>query len=331
VRASKSTALAGKALNACLAAIEVYNKPMFAYRCEAFSILMLNAWELLLKAKILKENGNRLPSIYARKRITRSNGALGRRMIVKKTRAGNSQTIEVVRAAKTARAYSDGITDACLDNIFLLKEIRDGAVHFSVKEDGLALAMHSIGTAALKNFMTALSRWFGMDITGYDFFLMPLAFWGPQSIATSVVADLSNESTVAFKSYLESRIARYPEDSGAGYSVAIGVELRFVKSKDADALDVRISNDPDAPAVQLTEVDLSLRYPYSHKSVLDKCKSRYSNFKQNNHFNDLMRAIKGNQKYCFEKRLVPVNPASPKTYIYSEALFLYLDNNYVKR
>ena len=43
-----------KAEAAMTAAIEIYNKPCFPYREEVFSILALNAWELLLKAAVLK-------------------------------------------------------------------------------------------------------------------------------------------------------------------------------------------------------------------------------------------------------------------------------------
>ena len=46
---SKCNALVKKAV-ATSSAIEVYNKPSFEYREETFSILMINAWELLLKA-----------------------------------------------------------------------------------------------------------------------------------------------------------------------------------------------------------------------------------------------------------------------------------------
>jgi hypothetical protein len=50
---------------AMLAAIEIYNKPRFAYRDECFSILLLNAWELILKALISK---NRKSIYYPKKR-----------------------------------------------------------------------------------------------------------------------------------------------------------------------------------------------------------------------------------------------------------------------
>ena len=42
--------LAEKSVQAAIAAIEIYNKPNFSYREEAFALLMSNAWELLLKA-----------------------------------------------------------------------------------------------------------------------------------------------------------------------------------------------------------------------------------------------------------------------------------------
>jgi len=56
--------LVDKSIAAALAAIEVYNKPDFRYREESFVILLVNAWELLLKAKILKDSKNRLSSLY---------------------------------------------------------------------------------------------------------------------------------------------------------------------------------------------------------------------------------------------------------------------------
>jgi hypothetical protein len=51
--------LAEKSIQAAVAAIEVYNKPNFSYREEAFSLLMVNAWELLLKAKWIMDHGER--------------------------------------------------------------------------------------------------------------------------------------------------------------------------------------------------------------------------------------------------------------------------------
>ena len=53
-----------KSVQAAVAAIEVYNKPNFSYREEAFALLMSNAWELLLKAKWLLDHGDSVDSLY---------------------------------------------------------------------------------------------------------------------------------------------------------------------------------------------------------------------------------------------------------------------------
>ena len=49
-----------KAEAALLASIELHNKPDFRYHEEAFTNLAPNAWELLLKAKLLADSNNRL-------------------------------------------------------------------------------------------------------------------------------------------------------------------------------------------------------------------------------------------------------------------------------
>jgi hypothetical protein len=83
---ARTKQLLDQATAAMLAAIEIYNKPRFSYRAQSFAILALNAWELLLKAKWLSDNKNRLPSLYARQ------GGGPTRKRIKKTRAGNPMT-----------------------------------------------------------------------------------------------------------------------------------------------------------------------------------------------------------------------------------------------
>ena len=64
-RKSKYSYLLEKSVNAAISVIEIYNKPDFKYREESFSILMVNAWEILLKAKIVYDNNNNLKSIHS--------------------------------------------------------------------------------------------------------------------------------------------------------------------------------------------------------------------------------------------------------------------------
>ena len=57
-----------------ISAIEIYNKPDFKYREETFAILAINSWELLLKAKWLKENNNKIRSLYVEEKVKKKNG-----------------------------------------------------------------------------------------------------------------------------------------------------------------------------------------------------------------------------------------------------------------
>ena len=54
--------LIDKSKEAFIMAIEVYNKPTIKYRVEGFSFFICNAWELMLKARMIKTLGNE--SIY---------------------------------------------------------------------------------------------------------------------------------------------------------------------------------------------------------------------------------------------------------------------------
>lgn len=51
-----------KSLEAFILGIEIYNKPTIQYRVEGFSFFICNAWELMLKAHMIKEKGEK--SIY---------------------------------------------------------------------------------------------------------------------------------------------------------------------------------------------------------------------------------------------------------------------------
>ena len=67
----KSTvdAILEKSIACAVSAIEIYNKPDFKYREETFSILMINAWELVLKAKKIKDANNNIKVIYVKENI----------------------------------------------------------------------------------------------------------------------------------------------------------------------------------------------------------------------------------------------------------------------
>lgn len=51
--------------SALLAAIEIYNKPLIEYREQTLALLLVSAWEVLLKARVLQLNNNKCLSLEA--------------------------------------------------------------------------------------------------------------------------------------------------------------------------------------------------------------------------------------------------------------------------
>ena len=75
-----------KSISAMISAIEIYNKPDFKYREETFSVLCINSWELLLKAKVLQLSGNKLTSLFIWEKKELKNGEKSKKLYRKLNR-----------------------------------------------------------------------------------------------------------------------------------------------------------------------------------------------------------------------------------------------------
>ena len=84
--------LLDKAVAAISSAVELYNKPGFKYRDEAFALLALNAWELLLKARVVQVGGGKQRAIFVYERRKTMAGTLSTKEYLKRGRSGNALT-----------------------------------------------------------------------------------------------------------------------------------------------------------------------------------------------------------------------------------------------
>src|SRR5215204_738548 len=141
---SKNKCLCEHSINMALAAIEIYNKPNFPDREQVFSILMVNAWEALVKAKVLKDAGNKIRAIHIRD---------GKRY--KKTRAGAYMTIDILAAI--GRCPVEPVVQ---ENVEKLVEVRNAATHLTAVSPTLPLLVYSLGAASLTNYAHLLVDWF---------------------------------------------------------------------------------------------------------------------------------------------------------------------------
>ena len=258
--------LLDKSLGASLSAIEVYNKPDFKYREECFVILLVNAWELLLKAKILKDSGNKLSSLYVRQAHR-----------YKRTRTGNYLTIELLGAIQKV-----GLDPTVIENLTSLVEVRDTAVHF-YNDDGVRYVVYTLGVAALRNYQTLVKQWFGRSLTAYHFFILPLGF--AHCFKTFRSIDLE-ASPAAVANLIRSVAETQEQTKGGGeffFACEIATELKSAKkfaSGTAD-LTVRIDQAATDSLVVIKEVKRTLdQYPLSYRELMEKIKKELPQAKE---------------------------------------------------
>jgi hypothetical protein len=95
---------------------------------------------------------------------------------------------------------------------------------------------------------------------------------------------------------------------------------------------VRISRDPDATPIRLTDDDFFERYPHTHAQLVDILRKRYSNFKQNNEFNERLAKLRLDvQDLYVERRLNPKNPRSTYQRFYHNKAVEAFDPYYLRK
>lgn len=305
---SRSKALARRAARAAIGAIALYNQPNFSYREDAFCILIANAWELLLKAKIIKENNNRVDSIFV---LERTRGQ--RRRTRKMNRAGNPMTISVVKCLEKVRQYRDGIDDVVKLNIQSIIEIRDNATHFMNYEPALSDRVFRIGTASVMNLFKLHERWFGA-IDDADFAPLPLAFHGTQYLSVTTPSKGDTKNLVEF---LDKNVALEQRDSE--FAIAVQLQVTFTKESRGSGVGVRITNDPSAPEVRLSDEDFLARYPLDYDALTRRLRNELPGIIINKKFNELMKELRADPALCHLRFLDPQRETSEKRF-YSEAI-----------
>jgi len=250
---AKSVRFFRKAEAALLAAIELYNKPDFHYREEAFAVLALNAWELLLKAKLLAESRNAARCLCCYERRQTKRGDLSTKLYVRRNRTGNVHTIglgQVIADLENKRGVK--LSPSIKANLDGLTEIRDNAVHYINASPHLTKQVLEIGTASVKNFIGLAKAWFQLDLSAYNLYLMPIGFVAAPGSATALSATLDEERLIR---YLAALVKESGEATGTEFHVALEVNLSFKRSAADAAAVVAVTHDPTAPKVAISDED----------------------------------------------------------------------------
>lgn len=316
------SSLLDKSIASMLAAIEIYNKPNFAYREDSFAILSVNAWELLLKAIYLRQNRYKMYSLYELVPKKKKDGTSSKMKVPVQNRTGNPKTLSIEKIIELLKP-SKVVDHNLYENIYALIELRDNAIHF-INTESITIQIQELGFATIKNYLTFIkNNDIDIDFSKYNFYLMPLAYVDSKMEAEAALT----EETKNYIDLIKRSIER--KDEEGDYDIAISIDINFKKGSSFDALGFKY--DEVGVPVMIREEDIKKRFPLSYKDIWTKCKTRYSDFKKNNRFNGIMKRIQANEKLTHTRKLDADNPKTVKQMFYSTNIWKELDKEYTKK
>lgn len=165
-------------------------------------------------------------------------------------------------------ASKDPVDQLCIENINALIEVRDLATHFVAHSPLLKKTLGELAMAAIKNYVVASQKWFGVTYSDLNIASIPLSFHLDQP-ALDAAAKTAPAYVVRFLRHLvetEKTIGSAPSD----FAYTVRVNFDLVKKKTLDALtativgeggDIKLTIDEDRvpPQFTITYADLGKR------------------------------------------------------------------------
>lgn len=318
-----------RAIAATTAALEIYNKPNFPYKAEAFCILAINGWELLLKAKWLKENKNKIRSLYISEPRTKKDGQRSKQTTYKKSaRSGIPLTHGADFLAKQL-VEQKHLNPTVKTNLEALLEMRNSAAHFYLTPSNVEFItrLHALAAASVKNFSLVAYDWFERDLSGLDLNLIPLTLMNLSQRTRAVPISPTENNFLQYLLHLDTQT----EKSDSDYAVMLNVDVKFTKSSEKTAAKVQVTSDPNAPEIQLSDSQILEKYPWDYKELTKRCRDRYTDFKCNSTYHKIRKQFDKDAAFSHKRLLNPLNPKSTGQRFYSPNILNEIDKHYQKK
>jgi hypothetical protein len=325
---SLHTRFVDKSQAALIAAIEIYNRPSHEYREESFALLAINAWELLLKARVLQTNANDLRSILVYSSRKKKSGGPSSKKYLERNPSGTAKTISLQKCiTKLESDANSNLPIEVRNNLLALSEIRDSSAHFITASPVLRGQVLAVSLATVKNFVLLAKSWFQLDLADQLSLVLPLAFLSPGVAVDSVVVNTGEGQLIDY--LLE--LAKVSPDSKSEFDVALKVDVRLKRSNLLSATKVQVVDDPSATPVVLTEENILEAYPWTFDELCKQLHKRYSNFSVNAKYHSLRKALATNIKYAWMRLLDPRNPKGGRKQFFSQSIINEFDKHYEKQ
>lgn len=289
-------------------ALETINRLSVRNRVAVFSYLMSNAWELMLKAKIIKDSGNR-------------------RSIYSKSKRG--EPLRSISLREALNRVFPNTTSPTRRNVERIAGLRDEAVHLVIND--VPPEVLSLFQAAAVNYHRRLNDWWGMSLSDrVTIGMMTIVYdFSPEQfdLSNAVLRRRLGSDAAFYLARLQKEVREEFDALGkpAEYSIGIGYTLALVQQPQHG--DIVLSKGPGGATVGIVEVpkDPSKSHPYRQMEVVARLNADLNDWKINPFdVQSIVKAygVKSRPEFYY---LSSVRNSSPQ---YSEAFIEWIIDQY---
>lgn len=246
-----------------LAAVEVYNKPQMTYREEVTVMLIVNAWELALKATLIQKSRS---IFYPKRRGERYlsisiDDALGR-----------------VDAMKLWPSGLDG--HAIMANVKALSEYRNRAIHL-YNAQGLGAVIYPFLQQNILNYRDFMVTKFKKDLAdSMTWQLLPLGASAPADAVQFMKVDRNATMVAEVEDFIDELrhimdVAQAAGSDMGRVATVYDIHLQSQKKLTSADLVVAVSSTGDG-RITIRKTDPNQTHPYSAKDLLEKVNEKRS-------------------------------------------------------
>jgi hypothetical protein len=326
-------ALAANARSAMFAAVEIHNKPVFQYRYEVCTLLVINAWELALKAYIAQE----LKSV----KLIKKDG----------TTKPFAECVACV-SSKIGKAF-----EAPKQSLAIMYEYRNKVAHFYQEDIGIVVL--GLLKSSVLFFSDFMEEHFGIKLyEEANLILLPIGFTKPMSPLDFLSnQSAAREGSAEVKAFLESikKSAESLQKQGITDSIVVNYTIGLVNEsriKNADLTAAinnalpqgnmisvynvisaaNLTNDPAAKLLRLSEDSIFNEiFTESYYDVLRAAREQFVDFSQNAEFHRIMGELKENPNLAKRRLLNPRNPGGSGQTFYTKKILDELAKHYTAK
>jgi|GEM_PF-351325 len=324
------------AVAAFFSAVEIHNKPRIEYRYPSSTLLIINAWELLLKAFLYKNTGS--TSIYEKPKKGESR-SYPRTISLDKAIAKVREEIN-----KSEPTYFDAIAE----NIEALGDYRDQFAHYFERE--LDPVVFMLLSKSVIDFNKFIEKWFNKNIMqSENLILLPIGFQLPFEPTDFLCKKLSNETASSYVLSINERIKRL-NGAGVTESIVVGFEIAYAGVKNPKNADIiakivsqseeathitqhkvyRLTGSRDAASAVISEDEVLKQYPYSKAELKEKVKEAFPEIKLGKVFESIVAITKQMREYSYSRTNNPKAKRKQETYFYNDVAVAFIIDEWKK-